>query len=147
MEIFSALLALCAGKSPVTGEFPSQRPVARSFDVFFDLRLNKRLSKQPRGWWFETPSCSSWRHCNASGKSCLLIGKYMYAIMIIHIISFYSLAGVKQCTLHWLISHDITQKEMVLNSLIIHHLIVITCISYEITFTISLPKLINIAPL
>ena len=45
MEIFSALLDLCAGNSPVNGEFPSQRPVTRSFDVFFDLRLNKRLSK------------------------------------------------------------------------------------------------------
>ena len=41
-----ALLAICAGNSPVTGEFPAQRPVTRSFDVFFDLRLNKRLSKQ-----------------------------------------------------------------------------------------------------
>ena len=46
METFSALLALCAGNSPVTGELPSQRPVTRSFDVFFDLRVNKRLSKQ-----------------------------------------------------------------------------------------------------
>ena len=45
METFSALLDLCAGNSPVTGEFSSQRPVKRSFDVFFDLRLNKRLSK------------------------------------------------------------------------------------------------------
>ena len=53
MEIFSALLALCAGNSPVTGEFPAQRPVTRSFDVFFDLRQNKRLSKQSWGWWFE----------------------------------------------------------------------------------------------
>ena len=44
MEAFSALLALCAGNSPVTGEFPAQRPVTRSFDVFFDLWLNKRLS-------------------------------------------------------------------------------------------------------
>ena len=51
----SALLALCAGNSPVTCEFPAQRPVTRSFDVFFDLRLNKRLSKQSWGWWFETP--------------------------------------------------------------------------------------------
>ena len=33
METFSALLALCAGNSPVTGEFPSQRPVTRSFDA------------------------------------------------------------------------------------------------------------------
>ena len=52
------------GKSPVTGEFASQRPVTQSFDVFFDLRLNKRLSKQSWGWWFETPSRSLWRHCN-----------------------------------------------------------------------------------
>ena len=65
MEAFSASLALCAGNSPVTGESPTQRPVTRSFDVFFDLRLNKRLSKQPWGWWFETPPRSSWRHCNA----------------------------------------------------------------------------------
>ena len=64
IESFSALLALCAGNSPVTGESPSQRPVTRSFDVFFDLRLNKRLSKQSWDWWFETPSCSLWRRCN-----------------------------------------------------------------------------------
>ena len=64
METFSALLALCAGNSPFTGEFPSQRPVMRSFDVFFDLCLNKRLSKQSRRRWFETPWCSLWRHCN-----------------------------------------------------------------------------------
>ena len=42
MEIFSALLALYTG----TGEFPSQSPVTRSFDIFFDLRLNKQLSKR-----------------------------------------------------------------------------------------------------
>ena len=46
METFSALLAICAGNSPVSGEFPTQRPVTRSFDVIFDLRLNKQLSKQ-----------------------------------------------------------------------------------------------------
>ena len=46
METFPALLAICAGNSPVLGEFPAQRPVTQSFDVFFDLRLNKRLSKQ-----------------------------------------------------------------------------------------------------
>ena len=45
METFSTLLAICAGNSPVPGEFPTQRPVTRSFDVFFDLRLNKRLSE------------------------------------------------------------------------------------------------------
>ena len=54
-----------AGNSPVTGKFPTQRPVTRSFDVFFDLRPNKRLSKHWWGWWFETPSRPLWRHCNA----------------------------------------------------------------------------------
>ena len=62
METFSALLAICAGNSPVTGEFPVQRPVTRSFGVFFDLRPNKRLSKQSWCWWFETPSRPLWRH-------------------------------------------------------------------------------------
>ena len=52
METFPALLAICAGNSPVTGEFPAQSPVMRSFDVFFDLRPNKRLSKQSWAWWF-----------------------------------------------------------------------------------------------
>ena len=51
---------------PLCGEFPAQRPVTRSFDVFFHLRLNKRLSKQWWGWWFETPSRSLWRHRNGS---------------------------------------------------------------------------------
>ena len=46
METFSALLAICVGDSLVTGEFPTQRPMTRSFDVFFDLHLNKRLRKQ-----------------------------------------------------------------------------------------------------
>ena len=63
-ETFSALPALCAGNSPVTGEFLSQRPLTRSFEVFFDLRRNERLSKQWWGWWFETPWLSLWRHRN-----------------------------------------------------------------------------------
>ena len=64
METFSALLAICAGNSPVPSEFPTQRPVTRSFDIFFDLRLNKRLSKQRWGWWFETLSRPLWRRRN-----------------------------------------------------------------------------------
>ena len=70
METFSALLALCSGNSPVTGEFPSQRPVTRSYEVFFDLRLSRRLSKQWWGWWFETPSYPLWRHCNGLRVLC-----------------------------------------------------------------------------
>ena len=46
METFSVLLAICAGNSLVTGEFPA---MTRSFDIFFDLRLNNRLSKQSWG--------------------------------------------------------------------------------------------------
>ena len=64
-NIFRVTGPLC-GEFNGPGEFPPQRPVTRSFDVFFDLRLNKRLSKQPWGWWFETPSWSSWRHCNVT---------------------------------------------------------------------------------
>ena len=66
METFSALQAICAGISPVPGEFPTQRPVTRSFDVHFDLRPNKRLSKHSWGWWFETASCPLWRHRNGT---------------------------------------------------------------------------------
>ena len=75
METFPVLLAICAGNSPVFGEFPTQRPVTRSFDDFLDLRLNKRLSKQWWGWWFETLSHPLWRHRNGMGytrmQSCL----------------------------------------------------------------------------
>ena len=69
IETFSALLAICAGihRSP-------QRPVTQSLDVFFDVRLNKRLSKQSWGWWFETLSRPLWRQLNAN--------KIMYAISI-----------------------------------------------------------------
>ena len=64
METFSTLLAICVGNSPIPGELPAQRPVTRSFDVFFDLHPNKQLSKQWWGWWFETPPCPLWCHCN-----------------------------------------------------------------------------------
>ena len=65
-NIFRVTGPLC-GEFTDPGEFTAQRPVTRSFDVFFDLRLNKQLSKQPWGWWFETPSWSLWRHCNVDG--------------------------------------------------------------------------------
>ena len=69
----------CAGNLPVTGEFPAQRPVTRSFDIFFDLRLNKRLSKQSWGWWFDMPSRSLCRHCNGMAeRSCDIPAKLTY---------------------------------------------------------------------
>ena len=64
LETFSALLVICAGNSPVPGDFPARRPVMQSFDAFFDLRLNKRLSKHSWGCWYETLSRPLWRHCN-----------------------------------------------------------------------------------
>ena len=67
---------------PLCGEFTghrwiprTQRPVTRSVGVFFDLRLNKRLSKQSRSWWFKTQSGSLWRHCNGLTKAVLKIGQ------------------------------------------------------------------------
>ena len=63
METFGALLALCEGNTPAP--ILSVLYVTRSFHFFFDLRPNKRLSKQSRCPWFETPPCSLWRHCNA----------------------------------------------------------------------------------
>ena len=66
-NIFRVTGPLC-GEFTGPGEFPTQRPVTRSFDVFLDLRLNKRLSKQPWGWWFETPSWSLLRQCNGAGE-------------------------------------------------------------------------------
>ena len=94
METFSALLAICAGKSPVPGDFPAQRPVTRSFGVFFDLRRNKRLSKQSWGWWFETLSRPLWRHRNGTSHAPnrrhgnrILRSSYHYAYMLIMLIT------------------------------------------------------------
>ena len=64
METLTALLALCAGNSLATSEFPSQKPATRNLGVLFDLCLNKRLCKQSRRRGSETPSHSLWRHCN-----------------------------------------------------------------------------------
>ena len=72
METFSALLA---------GEFPAQR---LSFDVFFDLRLNKRLSKHSWGWWFETQSSSLWRHCNDAILTSMLCVSEVHIIETTH---------------------------------------------------------------
>ena len=81
MESFSALLALCVGRSPVTGRFPLQRPVTRGLDIFFDLCQNKLSNKQPRRWWFETPSRPLWRHCD---EALVYVCKSIYIYMCVH---------------------------------------------------------------
>ena len=63
METFSALLAICAGNSPVNSPHKGQR---RGALIFF---LICALSKQWWGWWFETPSCPLWRLCNGNSSS------------------------------------------------------------------------------
>ena len=66
------------GNSPATGEFPAQRPVTRSFDVFVDLRQHKRLSKHSLSWWFETPSRSLWRQRNDEIRRVPLLALHSY---------------------------------------------------------------------
>ena len=68
-NIFRVTGHLC-GELTVTNEFPAQRPMTRSFDVFFDRHLNKRLSKHLWGQWLETLSRPLWRHSNESAKIC-----------------------------------------------------------------------------
>ena len=77
MDTFSALLAICAGNSPVPGEFPTQRPVTRSFDVFFDLRSNKKIQLK-----------HIWNH------TAVLCNKYMYIVPNIFWIYSYKFSSV-----------------------------------------------------
>ena len=58
------VLLICNNWNERHFEFEFERAVTWSFDVFFDMCLNKQLSKQSRCWWIETPSCPLWRHCN-----------------------------------------------------------------------------------
>ena len=67
-----------AGNSSVTGKFPSQRQMTRSLDVFFNLRLNKRLCKQSWGWWLEPQLHPLWRHCNVDPKTQFTIHNSVY---------------------------------------------------------------------
>ena len=81
-SIFRVTGPLC-GEFTGPGEFPTQRPVTRSFDVLFDLRLNKGLSKQLWGWWFETPSWSLWRECNVYNWSMAVIITFTIVFSIV----------------------------------------------------------------
>ena len=84
-NIFRVTGPLC-GEFTGPGEFPTQRPVTRSFDIFFDLRLNKRLSKHSWGWWFETLSWSLWRHHNAASIHPIVAQLISHKIPIVKIV-------------------------------------------------------------
>ena len=109
METFSALLAICAGSSPVPGEFPAQRPVTRRFDIFFDLHPNKRLSKQWRGWWFETPPCPLRRHLNVSCR-------YVFVLCC------YDLLNRKSVPQWAAAGHNETRREIWLKPMVLHRI-------------------------
>ena len=109
METFSALLAFCAGNSPVHGEFPIQRPVTRSFDVFFDLRwirswVNNREAGDLRRQQahYDVIDMILWFLFNYSVGGCGRMNTNLYIIMIFVLclhaymnryISFYNEAG------------------------------------------------------
>ena len=76
-NIFRVTGHLC-GEFTVPRWIPTQRPVAQSFDVFFDLHLNKRLSKQSWGWWLETLSRPLWRHRYGFEKNLPFCGNEIY---------------------------------------------------------------------
>ena len=88
MVAFSALLSICSGNSPVTSEFPTQRPVTRSCDFFY-MRLNERSSKQLCDWCSETPSRPLWRHCN------IMILRVLNASNLFDLSSFLTAVGLE----------------------------------------------------
>ena len=111
METFSELLALCEGNSPATGGFPSHRPVTWSCDVFFGLRLIKRLSNQSRRRWFEMPSCSLlWRYCDAEfGILIIAYCRYAIKVKVHYIIHKWFTATLRRATRVYKVEWYITQ--------------------------------------
>ena len=115
MEAFSTLLSLCAGNSPATVNSPHRGQWRGTLMFFFDLRRNKRLSKQPWGWWFKTPSWSLWRQCNEQNvlltltSMCLYI--YIYAYRSICFIYIYLYACVYVLFLFYLIDFIIYVRD------------------------------------
>ena len=102
-NIFRVTGPLC-GESTGPGEFPTQRPVTRSFVVFFDLRLNKWLSKQPCGWWFETPSWSLWRHCDdilSRYKNDDVINRITWKSLHVDVFNFFSATVISFHSGYW----------------------------------------------
>ena len=99
-NIFCVIGHLC-GEFTGPGEFTAQRPVMRSFDVFFDLRLNKRLSKQSWGWWFETLPCPLWHHCNVA-PCCQAVPELMLTYHQWYFVGFIWWPFPRECTRQYL---------------------------------------------
>ena len=81
------------------------RPVTRSFDVFFDMHPNKRLSKQWWDWWFETPPCPLWRHRNYKDRLYYLTDVLCITTRILSYHSYFKIVSShKQCMrlIQWL---------------------------------------------
>ena len=109
VKTFSTLVAF---------EFTTQRPVTRSFDVFFVLHLNKQLRKQSWGWWFETTSLSLWRHCDENGEIlCVFFGKVSIDFIprVVLLVLYNGLPQCQWCAFHeyCLIIHFIHQKILI----------------------------------
>ena len=106
METLSALLAICAGISSVTDDIPAQRPVTWSFDVFFELRPNKRLSKLWGGWWFEMPSRPLLRHCNNMPTTQIKSNQIFYSPHKIHMVhTWYICTYTNDCFI-WMVNRE-----------------------------------------
>ena len=112
-NIFRVTGPLC-GEFTGHDEFLAQRPLTRSFDVFIDLCLNKQLSKQSWGWWFETPSRSLRHHCNVMTMMVMvmvMIFKDMVGTMILMKFLFHSQISILIFSI-WLLlqnRHDISR--------------------------------------
>ena len=139
MEPFSALLSICAGNSPVPGEIPTERPVTRSFNVFFDLRQNKRLSKQSWGWWLETLSRPLWSDCNDSSCFHMMTSSCSGDITIQSDTIYNGFNQAKKWE-NWFLFDiysqilDVNTKFHVLSSIIIHIYTVCICLDLYISY-------------
>ena len=100
-NFFSVTGHLC-GKFTGQRWIPRTKPVTRSFDVFFDLRLNKHLSKQWWCWWFETPSYPLWRHCDVACVRRMEFQKRCAQIQLISV-----LHGIHCRYLSWRMEHEV----------------------------------------
>ena len=109
-NIFRVTGHLC-GNSPVPGEFPAQRPVTRSFDVFFDLYLNTPLSKQIWGWWIEMLSHPLWCHCNVTIYDTTLYPTFHFSMLTYHQLNLFKhISMKKKCQFRIFNSREILWK-------------------------------------